>query len=139
MARKSPGEWTPAYLKRIKSYVERNPFTATLDAARGHKKPDPVFLPHQQQEKTLHALGKLEDNLKLRGRVENISKKDMEQGLKDVSRLQRGIRELAKKKPGSKGYESQREKNARAYARLVKRGLVSEDREDEISSEIYYH
>lgn len=139
MARKPPAEWTPAYAKRIKNYVERNPFTATLDAARGHKKPEPVFLPHQQHERTLHALAKLEDNLKLRGKVGNITQKDMTLGLKDVAQMKRGVEEIRKKKPGTKAYEAQRKKNSNAYQRLIKRGLLEEDRDNEITGEIYYH
>ncbi|HSW57585.1 MAG TPA: hypothetical protein VLH15_04235 [Dehalococcoidales bacterium] len=140
MPRKNPSDWSPSYRKRIESYVRRNPFTATLDAARGHPKPEPYFMGHQETEKTAHALKKLEQNIELKTKLQIISKKEEASAKKRIERLKKSITKSRRKKSDTPEHEKQKEITKKHYDALVKKGILNPDREnDPIASAIFYH
>ena len=139
MPRKSPAEWSSSYRKRIESYVKRNPHTATLDSARGHKKPEPVFLPHQSAERNKHVLEKVDKNLDLRGKVGMLRRDEVKTGKQLVNKMRQGINNISNLTVGTVQYEVQRAINKQIYIEMLSAGAVSLEDDGEISGNIFYH
>jgi len=125
MPQKSPSEWSPAYRQRIERFLEKNPY-ATLDEARGHKKPPPVIPQGDYPAQAKHRLDTIVKNLNLREKLGKLSPADADKSRKAIAEIKSSVKKLDEKLiPGTKDYYLEKKRANDRYHQLRDKGLIN--------------
>lgn len=136
MARKkSPSEWSPAYRKRIESYLRRNP-DATIQEARGYKRKGKPYYANRL-EQSLEHFGILKDTAEVKYELKLINKRELNKHIRAFERMADLFNRQYNEKYASKAWFKRRQAIEKQFKKIQSFGYFG--RKEARDGVIFYH